>query len=195
MLMAKDLSASAEHVRELREAAIVTPTKSKSRASEQQSTDAATPSSVPTAPIPAVPDQWERRLGELIIVVDVLREEDEGGSERHFGYRSWWKESNLKGQVNDMQNLEPNKRIMGKGATFNALSGKLLSKDISAVGMTSAAKASINEGEERCNLMDVEPKPGQAGVIGPSVANQITRPIELSEELSVANPIIKPNVQ
>ncbi|KAK4837691.1 hypothetical protein QYF36_007666 [Acer negundo] len=96
---------------------------------------------------------------------------DEGGSERHFGYRSWWKESNLKGQVNDMQNLEPNKRIMGKGATFNALSGKLLSKDISSVGMTSAAKANINEGEERCNLMDVELKSGQAGVIGPLVAN------------------------
>ncbi|KAI9168877.1 hypothetical protein LWI28_003236 [Acer negundo] len=103
MLMARDLSTSAEHVRELREAAIVIPTKSKSRASEQQSTDAATLGSVPAAPIPvrptrvkfvpatqtvshdlehahggtAVPDQWERRFGELIRVVDVLREENQ----------------------------------------------------------------------------------------------------------------------
>ncbi|KAK1557407.1 hypothetical protein Q3G72_024153 [Acer saccharum] len=52
MLGARDLSASAEHVRELREADTVTQTRSSSRASEQQRTDVATPSSVPIAPIP-----------------------------------------------------------------------------------------------------------------------------------------------
>ncbi|TXG47057.1 hypothetical protein EZV62_026351 [Acer yangbiense] len=49
MLVAGDLSASAEHVRELREADTVTQTRSSSRASEQQRTDVTTPSSVPVA--------------------------------------------------------------------------------------------------------------------------------------------------
>ncbi|KAK0578615.1 hypothetical protein LWI29_013223 [Acer saccharum] len=102
MLGARDLSASAEHVRDLREVDTVTQTRSSSRASEQQRTDVATPSSVPIAPIPvrstcvrfvqacrgtaghtdqrspvreAVPDRWERQFIEVISVVDALREE------------------------------------------------------------------------------------------------------------------------
>ncbi|TXG66754.1 hypothetical protein EZV62_008029 [Acer yangbiense] len=118
---------------------------------------------------------------------------DEGGSERQSGNRSWWKDTKLRSQIG----IEPNKSI-GKGETINASSGKSLTGVNSAAGKPSAAQGrkpsktegiSINEGKERCNLMEVEPYVCQTRGIevnnGPPASIQDTRPIEISEDQTI----------